>query len=189
MTVKILGFSGSSRTDSINVKLVQYALSVAKNKGADVTFVDLKKDVPMPLFDQDLEASSGLPTEAKDLKALMTSHDAFFVASPEYNSSFSPLLKNAIDWTSRPHTENETALSAYTGKVVGLMACSPGGLGGLRGLFHIRDVFQNINAMVVPQMAAIGNGFTAFDDEGNLIDPAQKAMVETLVDQVIKAAK
>lgn len=189
MAVKILCFSGSGRIGSINTKLVKYALKVAEQKGADVTFVDLKQDVPMPLFDQDLEKEKGLPTEAVDLKALMRSHDAFLIAAPEYNSSITPLLKNTIDWVSRPHEDDEPSLSAFTGKVVGLMATSPGGLGGLRGLFHVRDIFQNVGSIVVPQMAAIGGGFQAFDENGDLVNDNQKAMIDKLVNQVLEVTK
>ena len=97
---KILAFASSARADSLNKKLVAIAAQGAREAGADVTVVDLA-DYPMPLFDEDLEAQQGMPDTARAFKHLLMEHDGFLIASPEYNSAFSPLLKNAIDWASR----------------------------------------------------------------------------------------
>src|SRR5215475_5624821 len=137
--VKVLCFAGSLRADSVNKKLAKVAVAAAKKHNAEVAFLDLK-DYPLPIYDGDLEASSGLPENALKLKALFKAHDAFIIASPEYNSSISAALKNVIDWTSRP-MENEKQLECFMGKVVGLMSASPGALGGLRGLVTVRSIF------------------------------------------------
>lgn len=177
--IKILAFAGSSRKNSINQKLVKIAAAAAKNEGAKVTFIDLA-DYPMPIFNQDLEAEQGMPEKAHEFKKLLIEHDGFLIASPEYNSAFSPLLKNVIDWASRAESENEPPLQAYKGKVSSIMAASPGGLGGIRGLVFLRMLLANIGVTVLPDQQAIPQAFKAFSKEGNLLDTKQHKAVEQL---------
>jgi len=184
---KLLFLAGSARKGSINKKLAGLAARLATEKGAEVTLIDLK-DFEMPLYDGDLEDEQGLPENAKRLKQLFIEHDGFFIASPEYNSSFSPLLKNALDWISRAHQQDETPLIAYTGKVAALGATSPGGLGGLRGLVALRMMLGNIGVSVIPSQVAIGSGFDAFDDAGNLKDEGQTGMLNATIDAFVKTA-
>ncbi|MGB1077438.1 MAG: NADPH-dependent FMN reductase [Bdellovibrionales bacterium] len=187
---KLLFMAGSARKDSINKKLAKLASKIAQENGSenDTTFIDLK-DYEMPLYDGDLEAEKGLPENAIKLKKLFVEHDGFFIASPEYNSSFSPLLKNALDWISRPHEEGEGSLIAFSGKVAALSAAAPGALGGLRGLVPLRMMLGNIGVTVTPHQTAISFGFEAFDDDGNLKDEQQSAMLEKTVDQFIQTTK
>ncbi len=98
---RVLAFAGSARVDSYNSKLVKVAAEGVRGAGAEVTLIDLR-DFPLPLFDQDLEAAGGLPDNARELKEIMLKHDGLLIAAPEYNSSITPLLKNTIDWVSRP---------------------------------------------------------------------------------------
>ncbi len=181
---KILMFAGSARKASTNKQLAALAASTAKAAGAEVTLIDLK-DFEMPIYDGDLEGDTGLPENAKRLKQLFVEHDGLFIASPEYNSSFSPLLKNVLDWISRPHTENEQPLWAYNGKVAALGSVAPGALGGLRGLVPLRMMLGNIGVTVVPNQVAISNGFTAFDDDGALKSEQQSQMLKAMIDQLI----
>ena len=148
MTPRILAYAGSTRRKSFNKKLVQNAAQGAREAGAEVTLLDLK-DFPLPLFDQDLEAEQGMPENGKKLKKLFIDHDGLLIASPEYNSSFPAVLKNAIDWVSRP-APGEQSLLAFRGKVATLMSASPGALGGLRGLVHVRSILGNIGVIVLP---------------------------------------
>ncbi|MBS1993672.1 MAG: NAD(P)H-dependent oxidoreductase [Cyanobacteria bacterium SZAS LIN-3] len=180
---KILCFAGSLRRDSLNKKLAKQACALAEKAGAEATFIDLK-DYPMPIYDGDIEAESGLPENAKKLKALMKSHDAFLIACPEYNSSITAALKNAIDWASRPEPD-EKPLACYVGKVAGLMAASPGALGGLRGLVVVRSLLSNINVLVVPEQHAISRAAEAFDGEGKLVDAKNQQAVEKIVNRVV----
>ena len=129
---KITAFAGSLRTGSFNKKLLALAAAAARTAGAEVTTVDLR-DLALPLFDQDLEAASGLPEGAKKFKALLRASDGLLIASPEYNSSLTAVLKNAIDWASRAESDDEPPLAAYRGKTAALCSASPGALGGLRG--------------------------------------------------------
>ena len=175
---RILAFAGSARNDSYNGRLVRVAAEGARNAGADVTTVDLR-DYPLPLFDEDIEREQGTPENATRLKQLFIEHDGVLIASPEYNSSITPLLKNTIDWVSRP-AEGESPLAAYRGKVAALMAASPGGLGGLRGLVHVRSILASIGVIVLPDQVAIPRAFEAFDDTGRLKDEKKQASVERL---------
>ncbi len=127
MTPRVLAFAGSTRRESFNKKLVQIAANGVRAAGAEVTLLDLK-DFPLPLFDQDLEAEQGMPDNGTKLKKLFIDHDGLLIASPEYNSSITGVLKNAIDWVSRP-APDEPPLVAFRGKVATLMSASPGALG------------------------------------------------------------
>jgi len=187
---KVLGFSGSTREGSFNRKLLKIALAGAQAAGAEITYVDLK-ELALPMFDEDLEKASGAPAGATRLKQLMMSHDGLLIASPEYNSSVSGALKNAIDWASRP-APGEASLAAFNNKVCAVMACSPGALGGLRGLVHLRAILGNINVIMLPQQVAVMKAHEAFDDAGNLKDAKQQASAENLgklVTQVVTKLK
>lgn len=175
---RILAFAGSARRDSYNKQLVRIAAQAAEKANAVVTVIDLR-DFPLPLFDEDLERDNGPPENAIMLKQIFKSHDGLLIASPEYNSSFSPLLKNTIDWVSRSE-EGESPLEAYRGKVAALMAASPGGLGGLRGLVHVRSILSSIGVLVLPDQIAIGAAFEAFDENGQLKDETKQARVQEI---------
>ena len=184
-SAKILAFAGSARQASFNKQLVKIAAAGASAAGADVTYLDLR-DLPLPLFDQDLADRDGLPDNALQLKALMKSHQGFLIACPEYNSSITPLLKNAIDWASRAEPgEAPLALSCFRDKVAAIMATSPGGLGGLRGLVHVRAILESIGTLVLPDQKAIPNAYQAFDESGNLKDEKQQAAVQALGEKLI----
>lgn len=174
---KILAFAGSLRAGSYNKKLVRIAIQGAEAAGAEVTYIDLK-DYPLPVYDQEIEDSQGLPANALKLKELMLNHDGFLISCPEYNSSMSGALKNAIDWASRPAKPDEVYLCCFIDKAVGLMSASPGQLGGLRGLVHVRAVFGNIFSYVLPKQKCIPLADKAFGPDGNLLDAkAQKDVV------------
>ncbi len=179
MTVKILTFAGSSRKDSWNKKIGHIAADGAREKGAEVTWIDLK-DYPMPIMDQDLEAASGLPENAKKLKKLFIQHDGLLLACPEYNSSITPLLKNTLDWISRAESKEEAPLAAYNGKVAALLAASPGALGGLRGLVTVRSILGNIGVIVLPGQMAVSKVHEALDPSGKLKDAKQEASVKKI---------
>jgi NAD(P)H-dependent FMN reductase len=177
IAAKILAFAGSARQDSVNKKLVKIAVEGAKAVGAEVTYLDFR-DLPLPLYDGDLEEAEGLPENVLKLKALMKAHQGFLIACPEYNSSITPLLKNAIDWASRSEPD-EPSLACFKEKVAVLMSASPGNLGGLRGLVHVRSILGNIGVLVLPDQQAIGNAYQAFDENGNLKDEAhQKSILQ-----------
>ncbi len=175
---RILAFAGSLRKGSFNRKLVRLAAAGAKAAGAQVETLDLA-DYPLPIFDQDFESDHGAPETAIALKAKLAAADGLLIASPEYNSSVTAALKNAIDWASRP-AEDEPPLVAFKGKVAGLMATSPGALGGLRGLVHLRAILGNIGVIVLPDQLAIPKSHEAFDDVGDLTDVKQQDRVKAI---------
>ena len=171
----ILALAGSTRTGSYNKKLVAVAAAGARAAGADVDVIDLR-DFPMPIYDGDLEQEEGLPEHAKRLRELMKSHGGLLLSCPEYNSSFSGVLKNAIDWASRP-VPAEKPLECFTGKVAGLVSASPGGLGGLRGLVAVRALLGNIGVIVLPGQVAVSKAHEAFGEDGDLVDGKQRESV------------
>lgn len=175
---KILAFAGSAREGSFNKMLVRIAARGATEAGAEVTVIDLR-DYSMPIYDADLEASDGLPQAAASLKELLSSHQGLLIASPENNSSITALLKNTIDWASRS-ADGEGDLSGFEGKVVSLMSASPGGLGGLRGLVHLRSLLGNIGCIVLPDQLTIRGAYNAFNNDGDLDDVKKRRQVEEL---------
>jgi chromate reductase, NAD(P)H dehydrogenase (quinone) len=184
---KILVFAGSTRSDSYNKKLARLAAEGIRSSGGDATFLDLR-DVPLPLFDEDLEAREGLPAQAMTLKNLLLAHDGFLIASPEYNSSISAVLKNAIDWASRKGSPSEPGLACFAGKIAAIVSASPGALGGLRGLVHLRSILGNIQVLVIPDQIAIVKAHEAFLPDGSLKDPNHRASVERISRRLVETA-
>jgi chromate reductase len=181
---KILAFAGSLRAGSYNKKLIGLAADAARAAGAEVEVVDLRS-LNLPLFDEDLESASGLPEGAKKLKTLLRDHDGFLIASPEYNSSITGALKNAIDWASRSEADDEPELIAYRGKAAAIMSASPGGLGGMRGLVHLRSILGNIGVLVLPDQVAISAAHKAFSETGALIDQRKAKQVNSLAEGLV----
>ena len=165
---KLLAFSGSLRTGSYNQTALKEAVKGAEAAGAEVTLVDLK-DYIAPLFSEDFEAESGLPSQAQAFKELMIAHDGILLASPEYNGCFTAALKNALDWASRA-TGEEKMMAAFRGKSAVLMAASPGALGGIRGLAMTRTLLAQLGMTVHATQLTLGKFTSLLDDAGNLVD-------------------
>ena len=177
-TPRILAFDGSLRGASWNRLLLRPAMDGARRAGAQVDQL-LLREHPMPLLDEDLEREQGMPEAAARFKAALVAHDGFLIACPEYNSSITAPLKNAIDWASRA-APGEKPLAAFSGKVVALMSTSPGNFGGLRGLVTVRSILGNIGVLVLPDQVAVPRAAEAFDADGRLKDDKQRAALEAL---------
>ena len=180
---RILAFGGSLRRDSFNQKLAALAAAGVREAGAEVTLIALR-DFPLPVFDQDLEDAVGMPAAAKELKQLFREHHGLLIAAPEYNSSITAALKNAIDWVSRAESDDEPPLVAFAGKAAVLCAASPGALGGLRGLVTVRSILGNIGVTVLPDQVAVSKAHEAFKADGSLADEKQSARVKKLGTQL-----
>lgn len=177
---KLLAFAGSLRKASYNQMLVEAAAAGAQWAGAEVTVIHLK-DYPMPVYDQDWFDGHGFPESVLQFKTLLKEHDGFLIASPEYNGSVSGALKNAIDWASRSEPgEPPLALSGFKGKTAAIMATSPGGLGGLRGLNHLRVILEGIGVLVIPDQKAVPGAISAFNEAGELTDASQTDEIAAL---------
>lgn len=181
---KILVFSGSTRKESLNRKLVAEVLSI-KLENARLEEIDLK-DYPMPLYDGDLESEQGPPTNALKLKKVFAEADGIIISSPEYNSSVSAVLKNTLDWMSRPGGEHKP----YAGKFALILAASPSASGGIRVLYHLESILQNFGVFVLPDKFPLREADRAFDSSGRLKDQKLKKqlyrLVEKLEDMIIK---
>ncbi len=184
---KLLAFAGSARKGSLNKKLVNVAATAARAIGAEVTVVDFR-DLAMPLFDEDLETSSGIPDNVMKFKELMEAHHGFLISCPEYNSSITPLLKNAFDWASRA-VRGKKAHYCTSGKIVGLMSASPGNYGGIRGLAIVRSLLTNNQAIVMPNQVAVPNADAAFSNDGGLKDKAIQKLIDQMVADVVNTVK
>lgn len=184
---KILAFAGSTRKESWNKKLLKEAAEVAHGAGAEVTIIDLA-DYPLPLYDGDLEVAQGVPENAKKLQKLFAEHDGFMIASPDYNGSYSGVLKNMVDWVSRKDKENDPPLEPFKGKVAAIMSASPGALGGIRGLEKLHDLLDDLKVMVIPDVVAVGGIATAFNAAGKLDNPKTAKALETAATRLVKVA-
>ncbi|MEM5382973.1 NAD(P)H-dependent oxidoreductase [Paraburkholderia phymatum] len=169
MGVRILAINGSSRRESLNQKLLDIAVQGARDAGAEVTQARLA-DFDLPIYYGDLEAERGLPNGARKLQSLMEMHDALIIATPEYNGGYTALLKNAIDWISRPRGDGSSGVALMAGKVAALVSASPGPLGGLRSQTGMRAVLDKLGMLVIPQAFALGMAHEAFDAQGRLKD-------------------
>lgn len=164
--INIAIISGSLRKGSFNTSLIRFvANDLASNGDVHIDEISLA-ELDLPMFSEDLEAE-GTPANVLELKDRMIAADAILIGSPEYNGSISGALKNAIDWASRPR-EGEAPLACFKGKVGGLFAASPGAIGGLRGLRHVRQILTQLHMVVVPAEFALGVAHDAFDEDGQM---------------------
>lgn len=183
MPARILIFAGSIRSGSFNVSLAQAANKVLAEMGAETTMISLA-DYPLPIVDEDLKNEQGLPENATKLARLFAAHDGMFIASPEYNSSIPPLLKNTLDWVSLVRGD----VKPYAGLTVALGAASNGALGGIRGLYHLRSVLMNVGAQIVTEQAAISGAGSAFGEDGLPTNERQRGMLENTCRSLLEHA-
>ena len=188
--MKTLLFAGSTRKQSYNRQLAHATARIATAAGAEVTHIELA-DFDIPMYNADLEAE-GTPADVLRLKEIMFNHPAWIICAPEYNGSYPALLKNTIDWASSPIKTDpvwKDGFRSFTGKVVGLLSASPGGLGGLRSLTHLSPLMANMQCWVAPKQFALGRAFDAFAEDGSLKQEAHRTSVQAVVDQVLWAAR
>lgn len=188
--IPLLVFAGSTRAQSFNRRLATTAADMAEAEGAQVTRLDLA-DFDVPMYNADLEAG-GTPRDVVRLKEIFHAHPAWLVCSPEYNGSYTALLKNTIDWVSSPIKGDplwSSGTKAFSGKVVGLLSASPGALGGLRSLSHLAPLLMNLKCWVAPQQFALARAGEAFDPDGRLSTEASRNAVHGVVEQVLWAAR
>jgi NAD(P)H-dependent FMN reductase len=186
---KILVFAGSIRSGSYNARLAALAAKELTLADAETTLISLA-DFPMPLYDGNTEAASGPPENAYKLKRLMGLQHGVFIASPEYNASITPLLKNTLDWVSRVREGKEPALAAYKNRVFALGAASNGTYGGMRSLIALRQVLElGCGALVIPDQVAVREAANAFDEMDNLKDERTAALLKTLVNRLVDMAR
>jgi chromate reductase len=174
---RILVFPGSNRTGSWNARLAERLVKSLSALECDPLLITLR-DYPMPIYDADLEDRDGPPENTLKLARLFHEHDGVVIASPEYNCSVTPLVKNTVDWISRVKADGQGQLSPYRKKVFALSSASPGKFGGIRGLFHLRATLGNCGAFVIPEQCAITLAEKAFGEDGELRDEANRRQLE-----------
>jgi NAD(P)H-dependent FMN reductase len=179
---RLIAFSGSARRESLNRKFLAFAVQAARDSSAEVTVVDLK-EYGLPLYDGDLEDAEGLPANAAKLIALIKEHDGLLIASPEYNSMFTPLLKNTIDWCTRGDDD------PFPGKAAGIISASPGIFGGIRSQQLVQQLLLKLGCHVVPLHTTLPHADKAFDATGQLIEPRAQKAARALVAALIDLAK
>ncbi|KFB08453.1 NADPH-dependent FMN reductase [Nitratireductor basaltis] len=188
MTVSILVFAGSVRGQALSGKTADAATRELALQGAEVTRISLA-DYPLPIFDQDLERDKGVPQNAVKLASLVASHDGFLIATPEYNASLPPLLKNAIDWISRVKQDGSgRTIRAFAGKSGAICSSSNGVFAGIRAANHLRAVLVHCQAEVVSAQCSVGRAQEAFDEAGNLRDEATQKKLATTCRALLEAA-
>ena len=186
---KILVIPGSLRSRSYNAQLAALATKELALADADVTRISLA-DYPLPLYDADLAARSGPPPNAIKLKQLVCAHSGVFIASPEYNASLTPLIKNTIDWISVVRERDEPQLAAYQNRAFAMGAASPGRSGGMQSLIALRQVLAiGCRAFVVPEQVTIPNAGEAFDMSDELKDARAAAQLKLVVRKLVDYAR
>ena len=188
--MKLLVFAGSTRQHSFNRQLAAIAATLARDAGAEVSHLELS-DFDIPLYNADLEAR-GTPHDVIRLKKLMFEHPAWIICSPEYNGSYTALLKNTIDWASSPVKDDpewSSGTKPFRGKVVGLLSASPGAYGGLRSLSHLNPLLLNLQCWIAPQQFALANARQVFGPDGAPQREVARKSVQAVVDQVLWAGQ
>ncbi|AGH96090.1 NADPH-dependent FMN reductase [Pseudobdellovibrio exovorus] len=181
--MKVLTFAGSLRQKSLNKKLCHFVENfVGTEKLAEVEFVDLQS-LSIPIYDGDVEASSGIPQGILSLIEKIQGCDALIISSPEYNGSISSALKTTLDWVSR-HPSN-----ALSGKHVLLLAASPGALGGVRGLWHGRVPLEVLGCHVYPEMFGLSKAHENLTDTNDIQDAKMKERLQSLVKKYLEFCK
>ncbi|MEM1288004.1 MAG: NAD(P)H-dependent oxidoreductase [Pseudomonadota bacterium] len=182
--VTFLALSGSTRPGSVNTMLANAMVERAKKAGADAKLISLK-DYPAPLYDTELESADGVPSSIKQLYDLIASTSAIFVASPEYNGGYTPLLKNTIDWMSRVKSESG---HAFRDPLYSLGAVSPGVQGGVNGLYQLRPTIARLGAIVMPEQLTIGGGASAFGDDGDFTNERTQGLADAQLSRLLETA-
>jgi chromate reductase, NAD(P)H dehydrogenase (quinone) len=188
--MKLLVFAGSTRQNSFNRRLAATAAQMGRDAGAEVSHIELG-DFDVPMYNADLEAK-GTPADVVRLKELCYAHPAWIICSPEYNGSYTALLKNTIDWVSSPIKSDPVWSSGskpFAGKVVGMLSASNGALGGLRAQSHLAPLLLNLKCWLAPNAYALSRAADAFDARGALVDTAVHKNVAAVVEQVLWAAQ
>jgi NAD(P)H-dependent FMN reductase len=186
---KILVFAGSIRSGSHNARLAALATKELALAGVEVTRISLE-DYPLPLYDGNLEARSGPPENAIMLKRMMGANHGVFIASPEYNASITPLLKNTIDWISRVRERGEVPLAVFKNRVFALGGASDGAYGAMRSLMALRQVLElGCGALVIPDQIAVSRASEAFDEMDNLKDERAANLLKRVVQRLTDMAR
>jgi NAD(P)H-dependent FMN reductase len=186
--VKILIIPGSLRTGSHNAKLAAAAAYEFALADIDATRLSLA-DYPLPIYDGDFEATSGVPANAIKLKRMIGAHHGVLLVTPEYNSSVPPLLKNAIDWVSRVQDPHESQGQVFRERAFALAAASEGKLGGSRCLAALRLILSGCRAPVIPNQLALSYADQAYDEMDRLKHPGDIKALRDLVRQLIEFAQ
>lgn len=177
--MSIVVFSGSLRSGSYNTALAAVAARELEALGVPVWLISLA-DYPLPLYHGDTERDGGVPEPARALRRLFAAADGFVIASPEYNGSISPVLKNTLDWVSRKDVQTP-ALQPFADRLGLLLSTANSSLGGQRGVRHLRDVLNSLGVFTLPKALAVASAGAAFDAAGELVDAKQRsALVEQL---------
>lgn len=186
---RILIFAGSARREALSKRLLSACFRPLECAGAQLNVVDLA-DYPAPLYNGDLEAESGIPASMVNMQQHLAASDGLLVVSPEYNGSIPPLLKNTLDWCSRPNPADpeRSGGGIFAGRPAAVLASSPGPMGGMRVLFHLRDILGYLGMYVIPQQLGVGQAGSAIGDDLRLIDPRQQAMLEAIASALTTAA-
>jgi chromate reductase, NAD(P)H dehydrogenase (quinone) len=183
--LKILVIPGSLRTGSLNAKLAAVAAHEIAQAGAEVTRISLS-DFPLPIYDGDLQAHSGVPKNAVNLKRMIGTHHGVLIVTPEYNSSVPALVKNSIDWVSRVQDPHESRGQVFRDRAFAIAAASGGRLGGTRALSALRLILTACHAAVVPNQLALSFADEAYDDTERLKHPADIEAMSAMVRQLIE---
>lgn len=186
---KVVVFAGSIRSGAYSGQTADAATKMLATLGGEVTRISLA-DYPLPIMNQDLEDEEGIPENAMKLARIINQHDGLLIATPEYNSSLPPLLKNTLDWLSRISADSDgRKLKPFEGKIAALCSSSPGAFGGMRALTHLRPVCMNIGLEVITPQCSVSSAGSAFDDNGELKNERSRKIMENTCKTLLQHCK
>lgn len=185
---KILVFAGSVRSGAFSGRAADVAQKTLAMLGGEVTRISLA-DYPLPIMDEDLEREHGIPENAVRAARHIAAHDGVLIATPEYNGSIPPLLKNTVDWVSRVRHDGRKPFRPLEGKPVGLCSSSRGRYGGIRAIAHLRAVLVRCRMEVVSPECSVPEGERAFDENGEFSDKRMQQSMEHLCRTLLEAAR
>jgi chromate reductase len=189
MTAKLAFLAGSTRQASFNRKLARAACNLARARGHGGDLIELA-EYPMPIYNGDDEATDGPPENARKLRDVLRAYQGIFIASPEYNASITPLLKNSLDWMTRVRDGEEPGLALFRNRVFAISGASAGRFGAMRSLLALRQVLElGMGVLVLPDQMALSGADKAFDESGALLDPAMRDLLGTVVDKLASRAE
>ncbi len=186
---KIVVFAGSIRSGAYSGQTADAAMKMLAVLGSEVTRISLA-DYPLPIMNEDLEDEEGIPENAMKLARLISTHDGLLIVTPEYNASIPPLLKNTLDWLSRISTDKDgRKLKPFEGKIAALCSSSPGAMGGMRAINHLRPVCMNIGLEVITPQCSVMNAKAAFDENGELKNERTRSLMEKTCSRLLEHCK
>lgn len=184
---KVLILAGSIRSSAYSQQLANAYAAELVNHSCDITRITLS-DYQLPIILETPQSDREIPANAQKLGKLFDAHDAVLIVTPEYNGSLPPLLKNAIDWISVAKADGGRPLTPFRGKVCAIASSSPGMMGGIAALGHLREILVRLGMLVISEQLALGGARSGFDDKERLSNERSASILSAACRSLVEKA-